>query len=343
MTAYESKNITPEVKEKLLVLVEVLKDAARTAHRLKETELAILCGSLTKQVEAIADRYETPTSADIELLHKINKVVVAAMRPQASAEQLQQEAEQGAKAYQQRDREEFASSIDIRRSADEPLVDTINEPVIEMLSLPKGNYLFRQGEPATSAYIVTSGVIAIYKEKDGQRLPIAKVRKGELFGEMAIVDGTPRRASAFAMEDSTLSLVAKEMIEQKMSDADPLVRSVVQMLINSLRMVHDGYTPKSRHVSDSVREMKEQITAIVGYIESPTAPSGLRAEGAEVAARLKAVTDDMVSLIERHPDLDPRTPALPIDQELPGRPSMNAAFDRKRSPPVPAMRKELKL
>ncbi|TAL02839.1 MAG: cyclic nucleotide-binding domain-containing protein [Rhodospirillaceae bacterium] len=318
--AYESKNVTPEVREKLLVLVDVLKDAARTAHRLKETELAILCGSLTKQVLAIADHYETPTDADMELLHKINKAVVAAVKPRASAEQLQQEAEEGAKAYQQRDREEFASGADIQRSANEPPVDMVDEPVIEILPLPKGKYLFRQGDPATAAYIVTSGVIAIYKEKDGQRLPIAKVRKGEFFGEMAIVDGTQRRASAFALEDSTLSLVAKDMIEQKMSDSDPLVRSVVQMLINSLRMVHDVYTPKSRHVSDSVREIKEQVATIVGYVESPTAPAGLKGEGASVAAQLKAVTDEMVNLIERHPDLDPRTPALPADQELPARP-----------------------
>ncbi|MGH7191925.1 MAG: cyclic nucleotide-binding domain-containing protein, partial [Candidatus Saccharimonadales bacterium] len=219
--AYESKDVTPEVKEKLLVLADVLKDAARTAHRLKETELAILCGSLTKQVAAIADHYENPSDADVALLHKINKAVVAAVKPRASAQQIQRETEEGARAYQQRDRGEFSPSADIQRSADESPPDTVDEPVIEILPLPKGKYLFRQGDPATAAYIVTSGVIAIYKDKDGQRVPVAKVGKGEFFGEMAIVDGTQRRASAFAMEDSTLSIVANDMIEQKMADSDP--------------------------------------------------------------------------------------------------------------------------
>jgi signal-transduction protein with cAMP-binding, CBS, and nucleotidyltransferase domain len=202
------------------------------------------------------------------------------VKPAVSPQQLQQEAKEGAQVYQQRPRDEFAAAPDIQRNVGEDTVHVMDEPVIEILPLAKGQYLFRQGDPAIAAYIVTSGTVAIYKEKDGQRLPIAKVRKGEFFGEMAIVDGTARRASAFALVDTTLSIVAKDMIEQKMAASDPLVRSVVQMLINSLRMVHDVYTPKSRHVTDSVREMKEQVAALVGYVESAPAPQGLKAGAA---------------------------------------------------------------
>jgi len=317
--AYEKKNVTPEVKEKILALADVLKDAAKTAHRLGETELTLLCGSLTKQVATIAEHYETPTDADVALLHKINKAVVAAVKPRVSAAQLQQEARDGAAAYQQRDRGAFQSSADIQRTAGEAPVDMVDEPVIEIMPLQKGQYLFRQGDPATSAYIVTSGTVAIYREKDGQRLPIAKVRKGEFFGEMAIVDGTSRRASAFALEDSTLSLVAKDMIEQKMSAADPLVRATVEMLINSLRTVHDVYTPKSRNVSDSVREIRDQVDAIAGYLGSPSVPPGLAADCASMLIQLQAVTNEMVALIESFPHFDPRTPALPQAQELPER------------------------
>jgi DNA-binding response OmpR family regulator len=320
ITAYESGNITPEVKSKLITLAEVLTDAARTAHRLKEVELAMLCGSLTSQVTAIAERYQSPTEADIALLHKINKAVVTAVRPGANATQAQQDAKDGAQVYQQRPRDEFASASDIQRSIDEEDVDVIDEPAIEILPLQKGQYLFRQGDPATAAYIVTSGTVAIYKEKDGERLPIAKVRKGEFFGEMAIVDGTERRASAFALEDTTLSIVAKDMIEGKMAASDPLVRSLVHMLINSLRMVHDVYTPKSRHVSDSVREIKEQVGALVGYVASPSAPAGLKAESGELIDRLETAIAEMVALIESSPGLDPRTPALPVEGELSGRP-----------------------
>jgi CRP-like cAMP-binding protein/DNA-binding response OmpR family regulator len=315
--AYDGNKITPDIKEKIMALADVLRDAAKTAQRLGETELTLLCGSLTKQVTAIADHYNTPTQADLALLRKINKAVVAAVKPRVTPAQLQQDARDGAAAYQRRERAAFQSAADIQRTADEAPMDVVDEPVIEIMPLQKGQYLFRQGEPATSAYIVTSGTIAIYREKDGQRLPVAKVRKGEFFGEMAIVDGTNRRASAFALEDSTLSLVAKDVIERKMAACDPLVRAVVQMLINSLRAVHDIYTPKSRNVSDSVREMRDQVDAIASYLGSPSAPPDLATECADSLRRLRALTGEMVALIERFPHLDPRTPALPQPQELP--------------------------
>jgi hypothetical protein len=89
------------------------------------------------------------------------------------------------------------------------------------------------------------------------------------------------------------------------------------MLIYSLRMVHEVYTPKSRNVSDSVAEMNEQVAAIVGYLNSPSAPPALRAEGEAVVARLKSEIDDILALIGRNPQLDPRTPALPAQHDLP--------------------------
>src|SRR6201992_3128475 len=134
----------------------------------------------------------------------------------------------------------------------------MDEPVIEILPLNKGQYLFRQGEAATSAYILNSGSIAIFKESDGKRVPIARVKKGEFFGEMAIIDGRPRRNSAMALEDCTLSLVSKDMIEEKLSNSDSLIRTLLHMLSNSLRMVHEAYAPKGRNIVDAVREMKEQ-------------------------------------------------------------------------------------
>src|SRR6202000_544875 len=102
----------------------------------------------------------------------------------------------------------------------------------------------------------------------GKRQPIARVKKGEFFGEMAIIDGRPRRNSAMALEDCTLSLVSKDMIEEKLANSDSLIRTLLHMLSNSLRMVHEAYAPKGRNIVDAVREMKEQARYIQSQIES---------------------------------------------------------------------------
>ncbi|MGE4063637.1 MAG: cyclic nucleotide-binding domain-containing protein [Rhodospirillaceae bacterium] len=317
LEAYETKQITGDVREKLQVLVDLLKDAAKTAERLEERELALLCGSLSRDVAAIAERYETPSAKDIDLIRKLSKAVVSAVKPRTPPDKLEQETRHAAEVYQQRERSSFGEVSEIHRSPGEPPVVAMDEPIIEILPLSKGQFLFRQGDPPTSAYILNSGVIGIFKEVDGKRIPVARVKKGEFFGEMAIIDSRPRRNSAMALEDCTLSLVSKEMIEEKLAASDPLVRTVLHMLSNSLRMVHDAYAPKGRSMSDSVRDLREQARHIRSYLETAAEPA-VRKEGTDVAKKVTQLTEDLAKLIESVPDLDRRTPAIPSEKDLAG-------------------------
>ena len=317
LEAYQTNKITEEVKEKLGVLVDLLRDAAKTAERLEERELALLCGSLSRDVAGIAERYTAPTPKDIELIQKLSRAVVSAVKPRTPPEKLEQETRQATETYQQRDRASFGEANEILRSPGETPVAEMDEPIIEILPLAKGQYLFRQGDPPTSAYILNSGAIGIFKEVEGKKVPIARVKKGEFFGEMAIIDNRPRRNSAMALEDCTLSLVSKEMIEEKLAASDPLVRTVLHMLSNSLRMVHEAYASKGRSMSDSVREIREQTRHIRSYLEN-AADAAVRKEGAEVAQKVSALSEDLAKLIESAPDLDRRTPAVPTEKDLAG-------------------------
>jgi CRP-like cAMP-binding protein/DNA-binding response OmpR family regulator len=317
LEAYETKQITEEVEEKLEVLVDLLRDAAKTAERLEERQLALLCGSLSRDVASIAERYTAPTPKDIDLIQKLSKAVVSAVKPRTPPDKLEQETRQAAEVYQQRDRTSFGEASEIHRSPGEPPVVAMDEPIIEILPLAKGQFLFRQGDPPTSAYILNSGIIGIFKEVEGKRVPVARVKKGEFFGEMAIIDSRPRRNSAMALEDCTLSLVSKDMIEEKLAGSDPLIRTVLHMLSNSLRMVHDAYAPKGRSVTDSVRELREQARHIRTYLETVAEPL-VRKEGADAAKKVTQLSEDLAKLIESVPDLDRRTPAIPTEKDLAG-------------------------
>jgi len=314
LEAYKAQKVTPDVREKLLTLVDVLKDAAKTAERLEERELALLCGSLSGDVVAIAGRYTALTSKDMDLLQKLSKAVVSAVKPKATPDKLEAETRAAAETYQQRQRAGFSTAQEIQRAPGEAPVVTMDEPVIEILPLAKGQFLFKQGDPAKSAYILNSGAIGIFKEVDGKRQPIARVKKGEFFGEMAIIDGRPRRNSAMALEDCTLSLVSKDMIEEKLSNSDSLVRTLLHMLSNSMRMVHEAYAPKGRNIVDAVREMKEQARYIQTQIE--TGSPERKKDGTPAAKKMTEITDAIVKLVESVPDLDRRTPAIPSEKDL---------------------------
>ena len=96
------------------------------------------------------------------------------------------------------------------------MVQSLDENAIEVVTYPKGTTLFRQGEAGDAAFIVNAGSIGIYREVEGKRVPLATLRKGEPFGEMAVIDGSPRMATAFTLEDCTLTMISVALMTEKM-------------------------------------------------------------------------------------------------------------------------------
>jgi len=83
----------------------------------------------------------------------------------------------------------------------------------QLLVLKKGDFVFEEGDEAIFAYVLTEGVIEIVQTTKGEQRVLGKVEKGTVFGEMAIIDGFPRSASARAATDCKVQEVGhKEFI-----------------------------------------------------------------------------------------------------------------------------------
>jgi len=89
--AYDMRTINEGTQSDLLMLADVLKDAAGVATRLKDTQLAELCLSLADNVHQIADHYEDPSSKEIDLIRKVTMAFKMAMKA-PEPEQLEAEA-----------------------------------------------------------------------------------------------------------------------------------------------------------------------------------------------------------------------------------------------------------
>ncbi|MCX7163260.1 MAG: Crp/Fnr family transcriptional regulator [Betaproteobacteria bacterium] len=58
--------------------------------------------------------------------------------------------------------------------------------------------IFREGDPGDVMYVVHDGLVEIHKEGEADDIAYTALGKGEFFGEMALVDQSPRFASATA-------------------------------------------------------------------------------------------------------------------------------------------------
>jgi len=70
-------------------------------------------------------------------------------------------------------------------------------------SFGKGDVIFEEGSVGKHMYVIVSGSVNIVKKAGGGEAVVATLGKGELFGEMALVDSLPRSASAIAVGDDT--------------------------------------------------------------------------------------------------------------------------------------------
>lgn len=187
---------------------------------------------------------------------------------------------------------------------------------IQNVTVPKGKVLFKQGDKGTAAFIVNSGAVGIYREAMGRKIPLATIRKGELFGEMAAVDNSPRMATAFTLEDTTLMVVPVEMMMDKMRKADGFIRALIGMLMNNLRHVHESHTPKSRSLVDAVNTLHRQSEIVTRFLQADLPPK-FRADLEARLKQLDVVMKDLRRLAMAHREEDRRDDAIPAEADLP--------------------------
>jgi diguanylate cyclase len=103
------------------------------------------------------------------------------------------------------------------------------------IRIAAGETLFSEGDPPGQAFVIESGCIEICTDKDGHRLVLSELGPGDLFGEMAVLDDAPRTATAIALSDCELTSVDRHQFQERLSQSDPIVRSLMSGLLARYR------------------------------------------------------------------------------------------------------------
>ncbi len=79
---------------------------------------------------------------------------------------------------------------------------------------PAGTMIFREGDPGYEMFIIFSGTVRIFRTVDGVPEELVKLKKGDFFGEMAVLEDFPQRsASAEAVTDVELLRLGRADLE----------------------------------------------------------------------------------------------------------------------------------
>lgn len=90
---------------------------------------------------------------------------------------------------------------------------------------PKGEYIFQMGQPGAVLFIVTSGDVVVELPAEHEGLPsteLAVLGPGSFLGELALLDESPRSASARAQSDVEALALSRRDLES-LSQREPVI------------------------------------------------------------------------------------------------------------------------
>ena len=103
--------------------------------------------------------------------------------------------------------------------------------------LRSGTVILREGEEGHEFYLLKKGKVLFYKNKDtGGIITMDTVDAGSIFGEMSIVAGTPRAASAICITDCIVAVADRENMNALIESNAEFTRSLVQALVLRIKM-----------------------------------------------------------------------------------------------------------
>jgi len=104
--------------------------------------------------------------------------------------------------------------------------------------IDENQVLFKEGDSGSEAYLILSGEVEIYRMIGNQEEVIATVGRGDIIGEMSLIDNQPRMASARVLAGGEVSIIDQENFSLRLDNLevnDRVLRRLIDVLVNRMR------------------------------------------------------------------------------------------------------------
>lgn len=172
---------------------------------------------------------------------------------------------------------------------------------LDRIRVAAGERIFAQGDAGHAAYILYQGRVTIFQHHDGHRIELGTVGPGGIFGEMAVIDGGRRMATAVAAEDSVMAPVPLAVFEKKLTGSDRFIRALIHLFIKNIRDSQRIFLRRPRSFRDHVRQMGAfswNMRRFAGRLDDRHMADRML----DVLERLDATLADLSCLAEKCPD-----------------------------------------
>lgn len=106
---------------------------------------------------------------------------------------------------------------------------------------PKGSIVVNEGDTENGLFIVESGTLKAYvTEESGRELTLSILHSGDYFGELALLDDSPRSASVATLSDCVLIQVSQQSFRTMLESNPNCMTMIVKNLVARIRALTDN-------------------------------------------------------------------------------------------------------
>jgi CRP/FNR family transcriptional regulator, cyclic AMP receptor protein len=130
-------------------------------------------------------------------------------------------------------------------------------------SFPKGTRVFHEGDHSDACYIIRGGSFRVTREHpDGRAITLANLGPGDIFGELAMLDGEVRSASVEALSDGELLALPAVDVRGLLARHPEITVKLVAALVRRLRQANERISRQSfQTVPSRVAGVLSQLVA----------------------------------------------------------------------------------
>jgi CRP/FNR family transcriptional regulator len=134
-------------------------------------------------------------------------------------------------------------------------------------SFPKGARVFHEGDRSDVCYIVRSGEVRVTREhSDGRVIALATAGPGELFGELAMLDGQARSASVETLDDTELLALPARDMRRLLTEHPEITVKLVVALARRVRETNE------RVARQSFQTVPSRVAGVLSRVVAQESP-----------------------------------------------------------------------
>lgn len=159
-----------------------------------------------------------------------------------------------------------------------------------------GQFLFREGDPSRSLFLIQKGTISVRKRKGTAFIELARIYSNEVIGEMSFFDRSPRSAGAVAITEVEVLEIGFDSLDAIYKKVPAYMKSIMASICERLRKADDTIRKLQKEIiTEGVAQGDEGEPQSTAAVLAATADSVIT----DSSAKKPVVEDDDLAELDR--------------------------------------------